>query len=194
MMQSLILILPNPVFWVSIVVDITEISAIAAAAGVLIGVVYYVMDLRHQTKIRKTDLLMRLWLFGSTDKFMDALDEVTRLQFRDYEDYSAKYGAFVSQDPMQRALWRVFNYFGLLGLLVDARLIDLESTVHIIGFSVPNMLHEKLKPIVSGLRRDLKEPYLMQDFEYLCIELARKKPRIIETWKKREQKLQQSKA
>ena len=112
MMQSLILIPPNPGFWVSIVVDITEISAIAAAAGVLIGVVYYVMDLRHQTKIRKTDLLMRLWLFGSTDKFMDALDKVTRLQFRDYEDYSAKYGAFVSQDPMQRALWRVFNYFG----------------------------------------------------------------------------------
>jgi hypothetical protein len=30
---------PNLVFWVSIVVDITEISAIVAAAGVMIGVV-----------------------------------------------------------------------------------------------------------------------------------------------------------
>ena len=28
-------------------VDLTEISAIVAAAGVLVGVVYYMLDLRH---------------------------------------------------------------------------------------------------------------------------------------------------
>jgi hypothetical protein len=37
-------------------VDITEISAIVAAAGVLIGVVYYILDMRNQTRIRKTDI------------------------------------------------------------------------------------------------------------------------------------------
>ena len=43
------------------VVDVYEISAIVAAAGVLVGVVYYILDMRHQTKIRKTDLLIRLY-------------------------------------------------------------------------------------------------------------------------------------
>ena len=35
--------------------DITEISAIVAAAGVLFGVAYYILDMRHQTKVRQTE-------------------------------------------------------------------------------------------------------------------------------------------
>jgi hypothetical protein len=42
-------------------VDVTEISAIVAAAGVLVGVVYYILDMRNQAKIRQTDLVMRLY-------------------------------------------------------------------------------------------------------------------------------------
>jgi hypothetical protein len=42
-------------------VDNTEISAFVAAAGVLIGVVYYILDMRNQTRIRKTDTLMKLY-------------------------------------------------------------------------------------------------------------------------------------
>ena len=172
-------------------VDITEISAIVAAGGVLVGVAYYVLDMRNQSKMRKTDLLMRLWSFGG-DEVIDALNTVMGLQFKDYEDFASKHGSLASEDPTQRALWKVFNYFGLLGILVDAKLIDLETVVHITGFSTPQMLYEKLKPLISGLRRDWNEPYLMQDFEYICIELAKKKPQTMEIWKKREQRLQES--
>jgi hypothetical protein len=42
-------------------VDITEISAVVAAAGVLVGVVYYVLEVRHQTRIRQTDFITRLY-------------------------------------------------------------------------------------------------------------------------------------
>jgi len=42
-------------------VDVTEISAIVAAAGVLVGVAYYILDMRHQNKIRRTDLDLRLY-------------------------------------------------------------------------------------------------------------------------------------
>ena len=42
-------------------VDITDISAVVAAAGVLIGVAYYILDMRNQIRIRKTDLLIRLY-------------------------------------------------------------------------------------------------------------------------------------
>lgn len=34
-------------------VDVTEISAVVAAAGVMIGVVYYILEIRHQTKARQ---------------------------------------------------------------------------------------------------------------------------------------------
>ena len=171
-------------------VDVFEISAVVAAAGVLVAVAYYVLDMRNQSKMRKTDLLMRLWSFGG-DEVMDALNKILGLQFKDYEDFASKHGSLGSEDPTQRALWRVFNYFALLGILVDAKLIDLETVVHITGFSTPQMLYEKLKPLISGLRKDWREPYLMQDFEYICIELAKKKPQAMEMWKKREQRLQE---
>jgi hypothetical protein len=42
-------------------VDITEISAIVAAAGVLVGVVYYILDMKNQSRLRQTDLVLRLF-------------------------------------------------------------------------------------------------------------------------------------
>jgi len=45
---------------------ISEISAVVAAAGVLIGVIYYILDMRNQRQVRQTDLIMRLYSrFGS---------------------------------------------------------------------------------------------------------------------------------
>lgn len=41
-------------------IDITEISAVIAAASVLIDVAYYVLDMRHQKQERQTDILVRI--------------------------------------------------------------------------------------------------------------------------------------
>lgn len=41
-------------------IDITEASAIVAAAGVLGGVVYYFLEMRNQTEIMGTAALVRL--------------------------------------------------------------------------------------------------------------------------------------
>jgi len=37
-------------------VDVTEVSAIVAAVSVLVGVVYYVLDLRHQRSMREMEM------------------------------------------------------------------------------------------------------------------------------------------
>jgi hypothetical protein len=52
---------PNLVFWASIVVDIQTLSVIVASASVVAGIVYYAVQFRHQTRIRQTDLLLRLY-------------------------------------------------------------------------------------------------------------------------------------
>jgi hypothetical protein len=164
------------------------VSIAIASAGVFLAAIYYIIQIRHQIKMRKTDLFMRLWTFGSTNEFMDALEKVTGLQVKDYEDYVTKYGSFLSENPVQRELLRVFGFYELIGTLVYKKLIDVESVYHVTGSAYPKMLYEKLKPIVLGLRRDLNEPFLMADFEYLVNELARKEPQIIEILKKRELK------
>jgi hypothetical protein len=172
-------------------VDAYEISGLVAAAGVLVGVAYYVLDMRNQTKIRKMDLFIRLWTYGTTDQFMGALEKVNGLQFKDYEDYVKKYGSYLSENPMQRALWRVLAYFELLGTLYYDKLIDIKSVYKITG-SYPKMLYERLKPIIIGIRKDM--PEFVETFEYLANELTREEPKLVKMTKKIEQRLQKSNA
>jgi len=65
------------------VVDITEISAVVAAAGVLVGVAYYILDMRNQTRMRKTELLTRLYSTMVNKDWLEAWDIIDRLESDD---------------------------------------------------------------------------------------------------------------
>jgi len=67
--------------------DITSISAMVAAAGVLVGVVYYILDIRHQTRIRQTDLVMRLYSTRGSKEFQEAVKNVMTAKPENYKDY-----------------------------------------------------------------------------------------------------------
>jgi hypothetical protein len=45
---------PNLVFWVSRMVDIQTVSIAIASAGVFLAAIYYILQIRHQTRIRQT--------------------------------------------------------------------------------------------------------------------------------------------
>jgi hypothetical protein len=42
-------------------VDIQTVSIAIASAGVFAAAIYYALQIRHQTKLRETDLLVRLY-------------------------------------------------------------------------------------------------------------------------------------
>jgi len=54
---------------VSIVVDIQTISIGVASAGVFAAAIYYIWQIRHQTKLRETDLMMRLYSILTDKEF-----------------------------------------------------------------------------------------------------------------------------
>ena len=83
-------------------VDIQTVSIVIASAGVLIGVAYYILDMRHQNKMRRTDLVLRLASFTNTSEYMDAFAKVWSLQVKDYEDYVKQYGP-LDASPMHKA-------------------------------------------------------------------------------------------
>jgi hypothetical protein len=165
-------------------VDITEISAVVAAAGVLVGVVYYILDMRHQSTIKKTDLLIRLYSTMSSSEFIDAEWKVLSLQIKDYQEYVRQYGSLFSENPMHKALALVASFYELLGNLLFRNLVDIGSVYDVMGGNTPKMLYEKIKPIVLGARRETNEPYAFAGFEYLCNELIRKEPQLKKTWAK----------
>jgi hypothetical protein len=171
MIQSLILIQPNLVFWVSRVVDIQTISIAIASASVVAGVVYYALQIRHQTKLKQMDFIMRIPSTFLSKRVIQAVAAIRKTEFRNYDDFEEKCGVESRQ---------VADFGENLGLLVKRRLIDVGLVADRYDVSVR---YEKLSPWIEEMRRRASNPRLYEWFEYLYNEL-----------KKREQKLQQSKA
>jgi hypothetical protein len=163
-------------------VDITEISAMVAAAGVLVGVVYYILDIRHQTRIRETELIMNLYSFFDDRQFQSDVEMVMNCEFNDYDDFVKRYGPLFGRKnrELQAAITTFLNHFDLLGTLLKRKLADIDLLAEMCG---GGSFWEKVRPLVEGYRKKINDPKFFADFEYYSNEM-----------KKREQKLQQSKA
>jgi len=156
-------------------VDIYEISAVLAAAGVLTAVVYYILDIRHQTKMRQTDLILRLFSTYSSREFVEAGNKYLSADFKDYNEFVKKYGPFPSDNPVQTAFWMVPIFFEGIGELLHRRLVDIQVVDDLF---VVEVYWKKFEPLMMDLRKQFG-PSWFEWFEYLHNEL-----------KKEEQKLQ----
>ena len=157
-------------------VDVTEISAVIAAAGVLIGVFYYIFDIRHQEKRRKTDLVVKLYSTWISKEFTEATLKTWNLEFKDYDDFVKEYGPWFSDTDVYVALRMVSNFFELLSTLLSSDLVDVDMVAK--TFRIPiERTWNIIKPLVEGGRK-IYGPNLYNNFENLYNKM-----------KKREQKL-----
>jgi hypothetical protein len=101
-------------------VDIQTVSIAIASTGVFVAAVYYIFQIRHQTKIRKTDLVIRLYNTYSSKEFNDAWFDVMELQFKDYNEYREKYSSRFSKDKREiaKSMSLVIGFFELVGTLL----------------------------------------------------------------------------
>src|SRR5271157_1793259 len=153
-------------------VDIPEISAVVVALGVLFGIVYYVLDLRHRTRERKTDLVMRLLPRIMSDKYLDAYEKLMTLEFKDKEENL----------EMEKAYREVFGPLELVGVLLYRKHIDLITVYDVFGSVLIKSTFEKVKPLILAHREKANEPLIGMGFEYLYTEISRKEPQLRETW------------
>jgi hypothetical protein len=151
--------------------DVTEISAIVAAAGVMIGVVYYILDIRHQRTMRQieietrqTDLLVRLFSTIMSKDWLEAWEKVRDRETLDYDDYKEKYGLVEANE--------IYVYLDQLGRLLQKGLIDLDLLPLETGQI--SIMWEKMEPILEGSRKKFNEPKLGQGFEYLYNEMKKR--------------------
>jgi len=158
-------------------VDIPTLTIIVAGASVVAGVIYYSFQIRHQTKIRQTDLVMRLYSTYGSNEFREALIKVMNLQFKNYEDYVKKYGPWFSDEPAHKAMAMVAMYFEGIGILLYKKLIDINLTYDL--FSTPiRLCWEKFKPVPDGLRKQYNDPTIFEHFEYLYNEMKKREQQL----------------
>ena len=159
--------------------DIASISAVVAAGGVLVGVVYYLLDVRNQAMIRKTELITRLYshLYGSED-LQRARKKVNSITYEDYDDFVKKYGAPNSEEPIPLAISTVLYVFEEAGVLLSKKLVDIDLIDQLMGEMILRTW-TNLMPLIKEARKRLNRPRVWINFEYLYNET-----------KKREQTLQ----
>ena len=73
-------------------VDIQTVSIAVASAGVFLAAIYYIFQIRHQSKMRQTDLVMRLYSTFGSKEFQDAWTRVESIEFKNYDEYVKKRG------------------------------------------------------------------------------------------------------
>jgi hypothetical protein len=152
-------------------VDVQTVSIAIASASVVAGVIYYTLQIRHQTKTRQTDMVMRLYAtFGSTE-FQRAYQNVASLEYEDYADYVKRYAKDVE---VRAGMWTVTVFFEGIGVLARRRLIKMELVEDLFGYPVLRTW-KKVASVVKGLREVEKAPGICEWFEYLYNELKKRK-------------------
>ena len=154
---------------------ITEISAIVAAAGVLVGVVLTVIELRNLVKQRKSDLLMRLHLAFSTKENSEVVLKYLSTEYKDYDDFVQKYGLPFAEGPVQTVFLVVGNFFEGIGILLKNRFVDVDLVTELFAVE-PFWL--KWKPLVEGTRKHYGGPRMLEWFEYLYDEVKKREQRL----------------
>ena len=159
-------------------VDITEISAVVAAAGVLVGVVYYILEIRHQRSMRQTEietrqanLFMQIYDHFYDEDFLSKLSEIIyRWEYRDFDDFCQKYGPSTNPEAFAK-FDSVGNYFKGIGVLLKKQLIDLDLVDELMGTSI-RKYWEKSRSFVIEDRREW--PHSYEGVEYLYNELQKR--------------------
>lgn len=154
-------------------VDIQTVSIAIASAGVFVAAIYYIFQIRHQTKLRQTDVIMRLHSFYNSEAFQKAVTLAFATDYKDYDDFVKKFGSSSATD-VQISLRMVGGFFEGVGVLASEKLLDINLVQKLFTVEV---FWEKAEPIVKGMRKQLGKPALYEWFEYLYNEVKKKEER-----------------
>ena len=144
-------------------------------AGLLIGITYYIMNLRNQEKARKIQTFLSIFNRMSNKETVKDINELMGMNWTDYNDFEMKYGSDVN--PENRNLR--YSYWTLMdgmGYLVKKGLID-EETIFSLNTNDGNIwLWDKQQSVIREIRKRYNMPKLGVYWEYM-IEMQKDKRR-----------------
>ncbi len=124
--------------------DVASISVIVAAIGVIVGVIFAMLELRNINKTRQMELVMSIYSLFTTRQYMDAWEKLRTRETDDYTTYVKKHGL---TDFMQ-----VASLFEGLGFLLHRIFLNIDLVRELMNEST-KMAWEKVKPIVEDARK-----------------------------------------
>ena len=153
-------------------VDVASVSAVVAAIGVIVGVVFTVFELRNLIRQRQTDLVIRLYSTMGSSSLQEVWEKTRDRQYEGFKSYETKYGL--------REVNQIGIFFEGIGVLLHRKLIDIDLVDDL--FTAPvKMQWERMKPLVKDYRKERNLPTIFEYFEYLYNELQKREQRLQQT-------------
>ena len=156
----------------SFILDIPTISIVIASASVMVSAAYFMLDIRHQRRMRQTENIIKLspWFSINAKEIQEAISNVCSTEYTDYKDYTAKYAG----KPEQTSLKLLGNYFEGIGLLVSMKLVDVDIVFNFWG-DVAESVWNGNEEVINGMRKDIGTPFTFQYWEFLVKEFQKRK-------------------
>ena len=145
--------------------SVATVSVIIAAASVIAASFFYSFQIPNPTRVRKADLVMRLYATFDSLDFQEAFHRVYWAEFHDYDSLVEILGG-------RHVGTYLFTFFDQVGVLLRRGLIDLVLVDALLGNSA-RQLWEKVTPVVEEARTRSGDARLYEHFEYLIVELTR---------------------
>ncbi len=152
----------------SIVVDIVllqTVSIVVGSTGLLIAAIYYALQIRHQTRLRQTDLVMKLYSNFNSLEFQKIWEKILKREAKDFQEYQKKYG--------NAEAVTVGMFFEGIGILLKRKLIDIDLVDDM--FTSPiKRTWEKMRNMTLEARKATNTPETFEWFEYLYNEMQKR--------------------
>jgi len=145
-------------------VSITDYAAVLSAAGILLGTVFVLFQLRHMEMHRNVEISMRLFEWAESDRLRTAFRWIEKeFEFGDYDKYKAQEEANPDVADYPR---EVTAFFEQVGFLVQKRFVDLDVIDDRLGpYIVSNW--KKLEPWIMAVRKEKHDQTFGEHFQRL---------------------------
>lgn len=106
--------------------DLQTLLTYLSLISVPVGIFYYMMTLRNQSRTRKTQLFMEIYnkFNDSTEKTQEFM-ELARWEFDGYDDFMERYGPEKNIRTWSN-LYHTMMFYEGIGILVKRGLVDIE--------------------------------------------------------------------
>jgi len=154
-------------------VDLAEIQTayyMAAATGVIVAAIYYVISLRYNMKAREMEICRLHTSDYTSDQGLQRLAIVMNLEWKDYKDFMEKYG-FSNPDVFGKWSSQFFMW-ETMGLLVKSGVVKADKLYNLGGYGAI-WIWEKYKDIIQNRRDTAWGQDYMSNFEFYAQEMLK---------------------
>jgi hypothetical protein len=143
--------------------SVGDFAAIASAAGIILGTVFVLIELRHMEMHRNVEISMKLFEWAETERLRKAFRWIeNEFRFENYEKYKTQEKTFEVADYP----YEVTAFFEQVGFLVEKRFVDLDVVDDRLGSHIVSNWN-KLGPWIIAVRNQKGDETFGEHFQKL---------------------------